>query len=331
MLLKSMYLKAAKETVMAKETYFFSYSRKDTSFVKKLAIDLKKEGCNVWLDQLDIVPGSAWDDAIQKALNQAYGVLAIMSVTSTKSTNVMDEISYAIGQGKRIIPLVIDDCEVPFRLARLQYIDFTGNYDSAFANLLQTLNPGLTSKETVDSEFQKNTPLKNRPGKKSTKLIYIWLPILITIVVIVLLLGGNRTREGDTADNSLANVTSEETSETSKKDILKPWSESVAVITTDDGLITTLRAESLCNCISVDHSLYLSNGQEIPFEKMQKFEVLQADIISAPDAKANLLITLLDGTSVNGKVAANCDIFGYNDVGRFTTTLQKLKLIEFRR
>ena len=125
---------------MQQANYFFSYSRKNSDFVKKLATDLKKAGENVWLDQLDIAPGNPWDDSIQNALNEAEGLIVILSDDSVKSKNVMDEVSYAISRGKRIVPLVIENCPIPFRLARLQYIDFMKDYDSSFANLLKSLN-----------------------------------------------------------------------------------------------------------------------------------------------------------------------------------------------
>ncbi len=105
---------------MQQANYFFSYSRKDSDFVKRIATDLKKAGANVWLDQLDIAPGSPWDDAIQNALNGAQGLIVILSDDSVKSKNVMDEVSYAMSQGKKVVPLIIESCPIPFRLARLK-------------------------------------------------------------------------------------------------------------------------------------------------------------------------------------------------------------------
>src|SRR4051812_26362162 len=114
---------------MQQPYYFFSYSRKDSEFVKRLASDLKNTSANVWLDQLDISPGSPWDESIQNALNEAHGLIVILSGTSAKSQNVMDEVSYALSRGKKVVPLMIEECQIPFRLARLQYIDFTKDYD----------------------------------------------------------------------------------------------------------------------------------------------------------------------------------------------------------
>ena len=53
---------------MSAPAAFVSYSREDSEFVLRLARDLKAAGANVWLDQLDIQPGHAWDSMIESAL-----------------------------------------------------------------------------------------------------------------------------------------------------------------------------------------------------------------------------------------------------------------------
>jgi len=40
---------------------FFSYARDDSEFVLKLATELREQGINLWLDQLDIEAGERWD------------------------------------------------------------------------------------------------------------------------------------------------------------------------------------------------------------------------------------------------------------------------------
>ncbi len=151
--------------------YFFSYSRKDSEFVIKLANDLKKEGASVWLDQIDIAPGKRWDDAIQNALNEAKGLLVALSTFSIKSENVMDEVSYAINQGKQIVPLILENCEVPFRLARFQHIDFTSNYEVALRQLQTIINANQTDCLLVNPDLKaaSKTPPNEKLHLKSRK------------------------------------------------------------------------------------------------------------------------------------------------------------------
>jgi hypothetical protein len=81
---------------------FFSYSRYDSVFVLRLASDLRNAGLDIWLDQLDIAPGEHWDNEIEKALNNANTLLAIISPKSIASDNVMDEVSFALEEKKRV-------------------------------------------------------------------------------------------------------------------------------------------------------------------------------------------------------------------------------------
>ncbi len=119
---------------------FFSYSRSDSVFVLKLAHDLRNAGATIWLDQLDIPPGSHWDNAIEAALNNSNCLLAILSPKSMESNNAMDEISYALEERKKVIPVLLTNTETPFRLRRLQRVDFTGDYDKGFKQLLSAIN-----------------------------------------------------------------------------------------------------------------------------------------------------------------------------------------------
>ena len=118
---------------------FFSYSRLDSEFVLKLAKDLRAAGAEVWLDQIDIDPGERWDSAVETALAKSSRMLVVLSPASVESTNVMDEVSFALEENKRVIPVLHRDCKIPFRLRRLQYIDARVEYDKGLAELVRML------------------------------------------------------------------------------------------------------------------------------------------------------------------------------------------------
>ena len=48
----------------------------------------------------------------------------------------MDEFAQAKKLGKKIVPVLHRTCNVPFQIARLQYIDFTSSYERGFEQLL---------------------------------------------------------------------------------------------------------------------------------------------------------------------------------------------------
>jgi len=121
------------------QTAFISYSREDSEFALKLAGDLKAGGAAVWLDQLDIAPGQRWARAVQDALNECPRMLVILSPASASSTNVDDEVSFALEEKKTVIPVIYRECKIPFRLRPFQYVDFRSDYDAALKRLLRTL------------------------------------------------------------------------------------------------------------------------------------------------------------------------------------------------
>ena len=144
---------------MTSETTFISYSRVDTNFVIKLAQDLRKAGVNIWLDQKDISTGDRWDKSVQNALHSCTSLIVIYSPDSVASDNVLDEVYYAIGEKRRVIPVLYKTCDIPFRLKRLQYIDFTKNHSQGIRKLVAV----MTSKTGIPTE----EPMIIRPKKKS--------------------------------------------------------------------------------------------------------------------------------------------------------------------
>ncbi len=104
---------------------FISYSRADKDFALELAGELRSSGFRIWLDQLDIPTGSRWDDEVEKALLECDIFMVILTPHSIASNNVKDEIGYAIDSNKRIMPVLLENAVLPFRLRRFQYVDFT--------------------------------------------------------------------------------------------------------------------------------------------------------------------------------------------------------------
>src|SRR3954454_11334581 len=124
---------------MDERRYFFSYSRVDSEFVLNLAQDLRAANVNLWLDQLDIVGGQRWERAVEAALSQCESMIAVLSPESVASDNGMDEISYALEEGKLLVPVLLRACSVPFRLRAVQRVDFTQDSAKSFTELLRAL------------------------------------------------------------------------------------------------------------------------------------------------------------------------------------------------
>lgn len=130
--------------------FFFAYAREDSEFVLRLANDLRQAGVSLWLDQLDVNPGQRWDHAVEEALSRCDGMLAVLSPDSVASQNVMDEVSYALEEGKLMVPLLLRPTSMPFRLRRVQYVDFTPGYDRGLGQLLNALDNARRGRPITD-------------------------------------------------------------------------------------------------------------------------------------------------------------------------------------
>jgi hypothetical protein len=113
--------------------YFLSYARADQDFALRLARDLRGDDANIWVDQIDIQPSDRWDRAVEIAVRECIGLVLVLSPRSGQSDNVLDEISVALDAGKPVIPVLIEPCLPPLRLARVQFIDAVADYPGALA------------------------------------------------------------------------------------------------------------------------------------------------------------------------------------------------------
>jgi hypothetical protein len=197
---------------MSAKKIFISYSRRDTEYVSSLVEAMRKQGFEVWFDK-NIRTGTDWDDTIESELKKADAIVLILSKTSVASENVKDEISYAIGLDKPVNPIKIEECEVPMRLARKQFVDFTVmGHEAGFERLVKDLKINFKEAETnvVKETFK---PPKTAAGpsttvaKGSKKIMPYILGGIGAIILFIVLL--SQCDDG-TATDSIQNVPTEE-------------------------------------------------------------------------------------------------------------------------
>ena len=150
---------------------FISYSRLDFGFADRVRNDLQALGAIVWIDQLDATPGLRWEVDVEKALENCQFLLAVISSNSVASENVLDEVYYAREEKKTVIPLVIGECKIPYRLRTLQRIDFVDDYNRGLKRLLKALNIEKkipTETATIDQSRVKEENKKSTSQNKPT-------------------------------------------------------------------------------------------------------------------------------------------------------------------
>ncbi len=126
---------------------FISHSSKDKAFVRRVAVDLRRLGHSVWLDEWQIGLGDSIVSKLQHGIEVADFLILVLSAHSVASSWVEHE-----WQAKywdevkerriRILPVLLNDCKIPYLLRGKKYADFRGDdkYVTGFAELSQRVH-----------------------------------------------------------------------------------------------------------------------------------------------------------------------------------------------
>lgn len=138
-----------------KKRVFISYSYQDNEFVKWLQDKLKPFDIEFWYDQAAIGVGESIKEKVNEGLNSSSAFILVLSHSSKNSDWVRYEMNSAlllnaIKKGISILPIKIDDSEVPTDLAGYLYADFSKDREKG----LDILKSALLKIQKVGYEFQ---------------------------------------------------------------------------------------------------------------------------------------------------------------------------------
>ncbi|MBK7319275.1 toll/interleukin-1 receptor domain-containing protein [Candidatus Villigracilis affinis] len=160
---------------------FLCHASQDKPAVRELYNALKSEGwIDPWLDKAKILPGQDWEFVIEKAVDDSDVVIVCLSGQSvTKEGFVQREIRYAYDIALEkpeetifLIPLRLDDCNVPRKLRTLHWVDYFGfDKKNSYADLLEALKLRYEQKMRLEGRLEAkekgNCDRKNKwTGKK---------------------------------------------------------------------------------------------------------------------------------------------------------------------
>lgn len=126
---------------------FLSHASEDKArFVVDFARRLRENGVDAWLDQWEMKPGDSLVDKIfEEGLKEARAVVIVLSATSVQKPWVREELNTSvvnrISRGTKLIPVVIDNCEVPecLRSTVWQRVDDLDNYGESLQRILSVI------------------------------------------------------------------------------------------------------------------------------------------------------------------------------------------------
>jgi hypothetical protein len=126
---------------------FVSHASEDKNrFVTEFATKLRKNGVDAWLDKWEMLPGDSLVDKIfEEGLKEAEAVIIVLSKFSVDKPWVREELNASvvnkIGKGTKIIPIVLDDCNVPEALTSTLWekIEDLESYNNSFSRILSSI------------------------------------------------------------------------------------------------------------------------------------------------------------------------------------------------
>lgn len=168
---------------------FLCHSKDDKIEIRNLYQQLYSNGIEPWLDEEDLLPGQDWEREIRKAVRTLDTVIVCLSRKAiNKRGFIQKEIKYALDVADEqpedtifIIPLKLEECEVPDRLRRWQWVNlFEEHGYERLIRALQKRHRDVKVREDSeirekDETIKKNLELKNEKSKYDEKQNFIEL------------------------------------------------------------------------------------------------------------------------------------------------------------
>jgi hypothetical protein len=129
-------------------TVFLCHSKEDKEKVRELYNLLALQpGIVPWFDEENLLPGVEWNLEIEQAVKSSDVVIVCLSTKSlSKDGYIHKEIRLALDTAERkpegtiyIIPLMLEECIVPERLNKWQWMDYFNNSQEKFNKLIESL------------------------------------------------------------------------------------------------------------------------------------------------------------------------------------------------
>jgi hypothetical protein len=123
---------------------FISYSHQDKNFVDNLSMQLVAHKARVWLDRWEVHVGDSLIKRIQEAISGASALLVMLSKAAVQSEWCKKELSAGLIrelEEKRVVvlPVLIEDCEIPLFLRDKFYADFRHDFDAGLQTILESI------------------------------------------------------------------------------------------------------------------------------------------------------------------------------------------------
>lgn len=145
------------ETKQHKLRVFLCHADEDKPKVRKLYERLLGNGYDVWFDENRLKPGADWKLSIEIAMRESHAIIICLSSTSVKKEGYVNvEILNALDIAKEkpegtifIIPVRLDECDVPYRFRNIQWTNLFAK--NGYEKICDSLNERLNDLKKKES------------------------------------------------------------------------------------------------------------------------------------------------------------------------------------
>jgi hypothetical protein len=119
---------------------FISHSFEDSAMAARIQKCLDENGIPVWSQINNVKSGEELFSEIEKAIQTSEFMIVLLSANSTKSKWLNTELNLAIFKNITVIPILINDCEIPQVLKNYEIIDIRDNNINKLWSLFSQLS-----------------------------------------------------------------------------------------------------------------------------------------------------------------------------------------------
>ena len=167
---------------------FISYSREDQEHVFPVVNKLREQGLDIWIDQEGIHGAKLWSQEIVNAIENSKVFILFASTKAFVSKNVTKELALAPESDKHILPVFIEDAEIPaamkYQLAGIQHlIHKKGDDNQTIDNILRTVSSLKIDSVEKKLNTSSNTSLQTSASSKIPFAIAAITAIILAVVL----------------------------------------------------------------------------------------------------------------------------------------------------
>jgi hypothetical protein len=123
---------------------FISYSHEDSAFVDTLVSHLVASKTHVWIDKWEIHVGDSLLRKIEQAIQDSDALVAVLSRASVQSEWCRKELTAGLVRELEerhvlVLPVLVEDCEVPLFLRDKKYADFRRHFDQGLRDIREAV------------------------------------------------------------------------------------------------------------------------------------------------------------------------------------------------